>query len=134
MARYIDAEKLIEYIDKNVVCTSDDSEECKQFMLEHLAMEWFAPTVDVAPRAEVEKLQECIYDLYAMLDGIIYHARNNDLSALRPFRGASGCDAYQGAPLICRKFDKVFDKHEEAISMAVKFADLKKKYTERSGE
>lgn len=85
---------------------------------------------DVALRAEVEELQECIYDLYAMLDGIIYNARNNDLSALRPFRGASGCDAYQGAPPICRKFDKVFDKHEEAISAAVKFAELKKKYTE----
>jgi hypothetical protein len=58
MARYIDVEKLIEYIDKNVVCTSDDSEECKQFMLEHLAMEWFAPTADVAPRAEVAKIFE----------------------------------------------------------------------------
>ena len=87
-------------------------------------------SADVAPREEVEELQECIYDLYAMLDGIIYNARNNDLSALRPFRGASGCDAYQGAPPICRKFDKVFDKHEEAIFAAVKFAELKKKYTE----
>lgn len=55
MARYIDADALIEYIDKNVVCTSRDSEECKQFMLDHLAMESFAPTVDVVPRAEVIK-------------------------------------------------------------------------------
>lgn len=65
MARYIDADALIEYIDKNVVCTSRDSEECKQFMLEHLAMDWFAPTADVAPRAVVDRLR---FNLKAVLD------------------------------------------------------------------
>ena len=62
MARYIDADRLIDYIDENVVCTSSDSEECKQFMIEHLAMEWFAPTADVVPKSEVMKLVGERYD------------------------------------------------------------------------
>lgn len=80
MARYIDVEKLIEYIDKNVVCTSDDSEECKQFMLEHLAMEWFAPTADVAPREEVfEEVDKFRADL---MNKFIDLCRGNDYNKL----------------------------------------------------
>ena len=62
MARCIDVEKLIEYIDKNVVCTSDDSEECKQFMLEHLAMEWFAPTVDAVKVVRCKDCTQCYHN------------------------------------------------------------------------
>ena len=80
MARYIDVEKLIEYIDKNVVCTSDDSEECKQFMLEHLAMEWFAPTVDVVPTENVfEEVDKFRTDL---MNKFIDLCRGNDYNKL----------------------------------------------------
>lgn len=75
----------------------------------------FQNKADVAPKSEVEKMQECIYDLYVMLDKVIESAKRNDLSMLRPFRGASGCDAYQGSPPICRAFDELLDKHIEVI-------------------
>ena len=85
-------------------------------------------TADVVPMAEVKKMQECIYDIYVMLDKIIESAKRHDLSMLRPFRGASGCDAYQGLPPICRSFDALFDKHGEAIHGAANYVELKKKY------
>ena len=56
MARYIDADALIDYIRQNVMTSSRDSAECKEFMIDHIGMEWFAPTADVIPRAEVEKI------------------------------------------------------------------------------
>lgn len=57
-----------------------------------------APTADVVARAEVKALQDCIYDLYEMLEKIIDNAKHHDLAALRPPRDASGFYAYQGAP------------------------------------
>lgn len=92
MARYIDADKLIAYISENVVCTSRDSEECKKFMVEHLAMDWFAPSVDVVPRSEVDKVRLLAYESgkrvvsreirTALLKEII-EARDSNFEAIR---------------------------------------------------
>lgn len=122
MTRYFSEQTLLDMRDKDMNYVYDLTD-----LEEYLAG---VPTADVAPRAEVEELQECIYDLYAMLEKIIDSAKRYDLSALRPFRGASGCDGYQGLPPICRKYDELLDKHEEAIHKAANFTELKKKYTE----
>lgn len=131
MAEYINRDAAIAYLEKHkiqgmqtltVLRVNEDG--IIKFLKEK------CPAVDVVPMAEVEALQDCIYDLYEMLEKIIDNAKHHDLAALRPHRGASGCDAYQGAPPICRKFDEVFDKHVESIYAAIKFAELKKKYTE----
>lgn len=76
MARYIDVDKLIDYITKNVVCTSKDSEECKEFMI--VAMEFFTPTADVVPRAELDRLERLNAD-YAE----IIRKQDDEISQLR---------------------------------------------------
>lgn len=48
------------------------------------------------------KEQKCIAELWTLLARIEDGARSHDLSLLRVHRGASGCDAYQGLPPICR--------------------------------
>jgi hypothetical protein len=59
MPRYIDADALIDRIKRDVITLSKDAAECKEFMIEHIAMDWFAPTTNVAPIADtVKKMQE----------------------------------------------------------------------------
>lgn len=59
--------------------------------------------------------QACIKELYALVDSITENARKRDLSLLRPPRGASGCDMYQGLPPICRIRDDILHRYEDII-------------------
>lgn len=102
--------------------------EARGFIRASKSLEKF-PTADVVPRAEVKALI-AFMTFMKCLKKIIDNAKHHDLAALRPPRDASGFYAYQGAPPICRKFDEVFDKHAESIYAAIKFVELKKKYTE----
>lgn len=64
--------------------------------------------------------QECIVELYTLLERIEDGARRRDLSLLRVHRGASGCDAYQGLPPICRIKDDIWDRYGDIIYEALK--------------
>lgn len=61
------------------------------------------------------KEQQCIVELYSLLERIEGGARRHDLSLLRVPRSASGCDAYQGLPPICRIMDDILDRHGDII-------------------
>lgn len=61
------------------------------------------------------KEQQCIIELYSLLERIESGARHHDLSLLRVPRGASGCDAYQGLPPICRIMDDILDRYGDII-------------------
>ena len=63
--------------------------------------------------------QECIVELITILGRIEDNARRRDLSLLRVSRGASGCDAYQGLPPICRIMDDVLDRFGDVIYTAM---------------
>ena len=59
--------------------------------------------------------QECIVELYTLLERIEDGARHHDLSLLRVPRGATGCDMYQGLPPICRVKNDILDRYEDVI-------------------
>ena len=59
--------------------------------------------------------QACIKELYELVDRITENARKHDLSLLRPPRGASGCDMYQGLPPICRIRDDILNRYEDIV-------------------
>lgn len=63
--------------------------------------------------------QECIAELYTLLERIENGALHHDLSLLRVPRGASGCDMYQGMPHICRIKDGILNRYEDIIYEAV---------------
>lgn len=64
--------------------------------------------------------QECIVELYTLLERIENGARHHDLSLLRVPRSATGCDMYQGLPPICRIKDDILNRYEEIICEALK--------------
>lgn len=55
--------------------------------------------------------QECIKELYSLLDTIESAAKRKDLSLLRVNEGACGT----GLPPICRAMDFILDKYEDVI-------------------
>lgn len=69
------------------------------------------------------KEQECIVELYTILDNIVEGAKKHDL---RPFKihGISGCDQYQGLPPICRTMDAICEKYGDVLHMAFKLKEL----------
>lgn len=69
------------------------------------------------------KEQCCIREMYELLDRVSQNAKSHDLSLLRPYRGASGCDSYQGLPPICRILDNILDKYEDVISEAFRASE-----------
>ena len=68
--------------------------------------------------------QACIKELYELVDKITENARKRDLSLIRPYSGASGCDMYQGLPPICRIRDSILDKYEDIIYKAFREYEL----------
>lgn len=72
---------------------------------------------------EDKRIYECIYELYTLIDSITENAMRHDLSLLRARGGASGCDAYQGLPPICRIRDYLLDKYDDIISKAFKIKE-----------
>lgn len=62
MSRYIDADALIERIKRDVITLSPDAAEAKEFMLDHLDMERFVPTVDVV---EVVRCKDCKHFVFS---------------------------------------------------------------------
>ena len=63
--------------------------------------------------------QECIVELYTLLERIENGSRRHDLSLLRVPRGATGCDMYQGLPPICRAMDDILGRYEDIITEAL---------------
>ena len=63
--------------------------------------------------------QECIVELYTLLERIEDGARHHDLSLLRVPRDATGCDMYQGLPPICRAIDDILDRYDDIITEAL---------------
>lgn len=63
--------------------------------------------------------QECIVELYSILDKIVECVTHHDFS---PFRapGAGGCDQHQGVPTVCRVFYEVSEKYSDVLSCAFK--------------
>lgn len=65
--------------------------------------------------------QECIKELYSLLDSIESAAKRKDLSLFRVLGGACGTDVYSGLPPICRKVDAILDKYEDVIYECFKY-------------
>ena len=63
--------------------------------------------------------QQCIAELYSLIERIEDGARRHDLSLLRVPRGACGCDMYQGLPPICRVKDDILNRYEDIICVAL---------------
>lgn len=61
--------------------------------------------------------QECIVELYALLDYIVENAKRGNLSALT-VPSIGGCDQYFGLPPICRKVDELTERYGDIISEA----------------
>ena len=59
--------------------------------------------------------QECIKELYSLLDTIESAAKRKDLSLFHVRGGVRSTDVYSGLPPICRKVDAILDKNEDVI-------------------
>ena len=63
---------------------------------------------------QMTKEQECIKELYLLIDDITNRATKKDLSLLRSC-GTGGSDMYQGMPPICRKRDDIVNRYGDVI-------------------
>lgn len=61
--------------------------------------------------------QQCIVEMYKLLDEIAEKVKKHDFSLLRP-AGSGGADMYQGAPRICRIFDGISSDYADVLSDA----------------
>lgn len=61
------------------------------------------------------KEQECIAELYSLLERIEHGARHHDLTLLRVPRGATGCDMFQGMSPISRLMADITDRYEDIL-------------------
>lgn len=59
--------------------------------------------------------QECIKELYSLLNTIESAAKRKDLSLFQVRGGVRGTDVYSGLPPICRAMDAISDKYEDII-------------------
>lgn len=59
--------------------------------------------------------QQCIKELYDLLERVEYGARHHDLTLLRVPRGATGCDMFQGMPPISRIIVDITDRYKDII-------------------
>lgn len=57
--------------------------------------------------------QECIKELYSLVDRVVEDAKKRDLSLLRIRGEASGCDMFQGLPPICRILSDITDRYDD---------------------
>lgn len=69
---------------------------------------------------DVDRLKDCIAELYILLGKLVDAGKKYDFSMLRPKRSAGPCDMYQGLPPICRVLADIDDKYYDIISEAVK--------------
>lgn len=65
------------------------------------------------------KEQECVYDLFMLVEDITDKAKNRDLSLVRPTSGI-GAGMYLGMPPICMARDNILEKYEDIIYSAIK--------------
>lgn len=82
--------------------------------------------IDMQPTAyfceaesEMSQEQECIAELFMLIENIADLAVKKDLSLFQ-CAGAGGCDMYQGMPPICRKKDDILYRYKDIIFKAVK--------------
>lgn len=61
--------------------------------------------------------QECIVELYSLLNFIVENAKRRNLKPLT-VSSIGGCDQYFGLPPICRKVDELTDRYGDVISEA----------------
>lgn len=59
--------------------------------------------------------QECIVELYSLIDYIVENAKKGNLSALK-IQSIGGCDQYFGLPPICKKIDELTERYGDVIS------------------
>lgn len=60
--------------------------------------------------------QQCVKELYDLLERVEYGARHHDLTLLRVPRGATGCDMFQGMPPISRLMVDITDRYQDILS------------------
>lgn len=68
---------------------------------------------------QIKSLNQCIAELYKLLDTITENVLNHDLSLLRVKGGIGGTSIYQGLPPICKKRDDILDKYDQIIYNAL---------------
>lgn len=68
--------------------------------------------------------QKLIKELWQLVETITDSAEKGDLSFLRIPRGAQGCDAYMGCPLISRVRDDIADRYVDIIRDAFKAEEI----------
>lgn len=59
--------------------------------------------------------QQCIKELYDLLERVEYGARHHDLTLLRVPRGVTGCDMFQGMPPISRLMVDIQNRYSDII-------------------
>lgn len=69
---------------------------------------------------DIDRLKDCIAELYILLSKLVDAGKKYDFSMLRPKRSAGPCDMSQGLPPICRVLADIDDKYYDIISEAVK--------------
>ena len=62
--------------------------------------------------------QQCIKDLYLLIEDITEKSKKKDFSLFR-VSNIGGCDQYQGLPPICRTHDALLSKYEDIINDAL---------------
>ena len=123
MARYIDADKYVEYLEKEI-CSKCIDEVCGACGLD--SARWIAeefPTEDVVPKSEVKKIfeklkeRECSNSVCAWcVHASAYGRRNEECD--KPYIDKNGKE--QKACYVYAKFESLIDNE---------LAELKKKYT-----
>ena len=70
---------------------------------------------DAMEYSSITREQQCIKELYDLLERIEYGVKHHDLALLRVPRGATGCDMFQGTPPISRLMAGITDRYGDLI-------------------
>lgn len=66
------------------------------------------------------KEQQCISELYLLLDSICQKSLHKDKSLFDMFRVSGEIGLYERRPPICKKLDCILDKYEDVIYESLK--------------
>lgn len=105
--------EIIKEVEWGMPATDRNELECRWKLMK--------PAKEAAIKAlEMQEMQqECIAELFMLVENITERAVKRDLSWFR-CSGAGGCDMYQGMPPICRKRDDILHRYEDIVYEAVK--------------
>lgn len=71
------------------------------------------------------KEQQCISELYLLLDSISQKSLHKDKSLFDMFRVSGGIGPYERRPPICKKLDCILLKYEDVIYESLKLSNNK---------